>query len=59
MPIVLPAPGSATITCQERLCQAERSIAWNRRSKAVSMKMSFLKEGMGHGCRLLSHRANG
>ena len=27
MPIVLPAPGSATITCQLRLCQAERSIA--------------------------------
>src|SRR6266540_240034 len=43
IPIVLPAPGSATITCQERLCQAERSIAWKRFSNAVSMKISLRK----------------
>src|SRR5438874_7571953 len=41
--IVLPAPGSATMRCQERLSQASYSIAWNLRAKAVSMKMSFLK----------------
>src|SRR6266516_1875958 len=41
--MVLPAPGSATITCQLRLSQASCSIAWNLRAKAVSMKMSFLK----------------
>src|SRR6266571_1610418 len=41
--MVLPAPGSATMRCQERLSQASYSIAWNLRAKAVSMKMSFLK----------------
>src|SRR6266487_2917220 len=41
--MVLPAPGSATMRCQERLSQASCSIAWNLRAKAVSMKMSFLK----------------
>src|SRR6266702_1866890 len=41
--MVLPAPGSATIRCQERLSQASCSIAWNLRAKAVSMKMSFRK----------------
>src|SRR5450755_1034464 len=45
MPIVLPEPGSATMTCQLRLSRAERNIAWNRRSKAVSTKMSFPKRG--------------
>src|SRR5438093_9103426 len=45
IPIVLPEPGSATMTCQLRLCRAERSIAWNRRSKAVSTKISFPKRG--------------
>src|SRR5258708_34805421 len=43
MLMVLPAPGSATITCQLRLSKAERSIAWNLRAKAVSMKLFFLK----------------
>src|SRR5437660_5697868 len=41
--MVLPAPGSATMRCQERLSQASCSIFWNRFAKAVSMKMSFLK----------------
>src|SRR6266702_4612975 len=45
IPMVLPEPGSATRTCQLRLCQAERSMAWNRRSKAVSTKISFLSRG--------------
>src|SRR5258708_40158423 len=43
MLMVLPAPGSATIRCQERLSQASYSIAWNLRAKAVSMNMFFLK----------------
>src|SRR5450755_1592465 len=43
MPMVLPEPGSATMTCQLRLCRAERSIAWKRRSKAVSTKTSLWK----------------
>src|SRR5438105_3321027 len=43
--MVLPAPGSATIRCQERLSQASCSIFWNRFAKAVSTKMSFLKSG--------------
>src|SRR6266487_2182735 len=41
--VVLPAPGSATMTCQERLCQAERNMAWNLRAKAVSMNGYVLK----------------
>src|SRR5579864_7069345 len=45
IPMVLPAPGSATMICQERLCQAKRSIAWKRFSKAVSTKISCLKRG--------------
>src|SRR5258708_18232888 len=45
MPMVLPEPGSATMTCQLRLCRAERSIAWKRRSKAVSTKTSLRKSG--------------
>src|SRR6266852_2391610 len=45
MPMVLPEPGSATMTCQLRLCRAERSSAWKRRSKAVSTKTSERKRG--------------
>src|SRR5260370_27595193 len=40
MPIVLPEPGSATMTCQLRWRHAWRKRLWNRRSKGVSMKPS-------------------
>src|SRR6266567_2546905 len=43
MLVVLPAPGSATMTWKARLCQAERNMAWNLRAKAVSMNGYFLK----------------
>jgi hypothetical protein len=33
------------MTCQLRLYQAERNMAWNLRSKAVSTKISFLSRG--------------
>src|SRR6266566_5909845 len=45
MLVVLPAPGSATITCQLRLCLAQRSIAWKRFSNAVSTKISERMRG--------------
>jgi len=36
------------MTCQLRLYQAERNMAWNLRSKAVSTKISLPPQGMGH-----------
>src|SRR5881394_1841531 len=43
MLMVLPAPGSATSRCQERLSQESYSFAWRRLAKAVSMNGYFLK----------------
>src|SRR5436190_11746841 len=43
MAVVLPAPGSATSRCQERLSQESYSFAWSLRAKAVSMNRFFLK----------------
>src|SRR5260370_28094636 len=43
MLVVLPAPGSATSRCQERLSQESYSFAWSLRAKAVSMNGYFLK----------------
>src|SRR6266536_1595141 len=43
MVVVLPAPGSATSRCQERLSQESCSFAWSLRAKAVSMNGYFLK----------------
>src|SRR6266567_1550784 len=43
MAVVLPAPGSATSRCQERLSQESCSFAWSLRAKAVSMNGYFLK----------------
>src|SRR5260370_650182 len=40
--MVFPEPGSATMTCQLRLYQAERNMAWNLRSKAVSTNLCGL-----------------
>src|SRR2546422_178833 len=50
MAVVLPAPGSATSRCQERLSQESCSFAWSLRAKAVSMNGYFLKgEYLGIG----------
>src|SRR5215470_5399759 len=43
MAVVLPAPGSATSKCQERLSQESCSFAWRRLAKAVSMNGYVLK----------------
>src|SRR5215469_4375106 len=46
--MVLPAPGSATITCQLRLSQEWWSIFWSRLAKAVSTNISHLEKRMSH-----------
>src|SRR5919108_423599 len=48
MLIVLPLPGSATITCQLRLWREERSVAWKRAGYGGLDEKFRSKEGVSH-----------